>query len=144
MKLPDEKVDCKGCILSPGYIDVQLNGMFIRAIWIEIHTTLCIYFFIGGFGVDFTTPSDVTNGSIQKVAKGILKYGCTSFCPTIITSKPETYKQVDNTSRILIFQTDHSSYPTHERNQGRSRGNWNTFRRTFHKLIEIRRSSSNF
>jgi len=72
-KAADKQVDAKGFIVSPGYIDLQLNG---------------------GFGYDFSTLGDIKNGAIEKVAKDLLKYGCTSFCPTLITSKPETYRQI--------------------------------------------------
>jgi len=30
------------------------------------------------------------------VAKNILQHGVTSFCPTVVTSKPATYKKVVN------------------------------------------------
>ena len=99
----DETVDCKGLILAPGYIDVQING---------------------AFGVDFTRPDGWREGGgeeeggggdegegegkegggekgsrdggvvergLTKVAVGILPHGVTSFCPTIITSSARTY-----------------------------------------------------
>ncbi|KAL4230192.1 putative N-acetylglucosamine-6-phosphate deacetylase [Mactra antiquata] len=68
----DVQIDCKGCIIAPGYIDVQING---------------------AFGVDFSETDDVISG-IQKVAKGLLEHGVTSFCPTIITSPAEVYQRV--------------------------------------------------
>ena len=31
---------------------------------------------------------------VQKVAKGLLQYGVTSFCPTVVTSPKEDYQKV--------------------------------------------------
>lgn len=73
---PDIVIDAKGAIVSPGYIDLQING---------------------GFGFDF---SDI-EGSDEKlekdiafVAKGLLQFGCTAFCPTVVTCAPEVYSRV--------------------------------------------------
>lgn len=68
----DVQIDCRGSIIAPGYIDVQING---------------------AYGVDFSETDDIVGG-VQTVAKGLLEYGVTSFCPTIVTSPPETYRQV--------------------------------------------------
>ena len=72
-KQADIEVDCKGQILAPGFIDLQING---------------------GFGYDF---SDSTNhdicDAVQTVATGILAHGVTSFCPTLITQSTESYKR---------------------------------------------------
>ncbi len=55
-----ETVDATGCSVSPGFIDLQLNG---------------------AFGVDFTTsPEEMT-----RVSGGLPTYGVTSFCPTVIS-----------------------------------------------------------
>jgi len=51
--------------------------------------------FVGAYGVDFTETKDI-KGGINKVAKGLLEHGVTSFCPTIVTSHPETYTNVSN------------------------------------------------
>ncbi|XP_012280038.1 N-acetylglucosamine-6-phosphate deacetylase [Orussus abietinus] len=67
------EVDCKGALISPGYIDLQING---------------------GFGIDFSNNVDDVEGGINKVAKGLLEYGVTAFCPTLVTSPTETYRQV--------------------------------------------------
>ncbi|XP_068193680.1 N-acetylglucosamine-6-phosphate deacetylase [Antennarius striatus] len=69
----DQKVDCEGSIIAPGFIDVQING---------------------GFGVDFSQPSDDANVGISFVAKKILEHGVTSFCPTLVTSPPSVYHKV--------------------------------------------------
>lgn len=69
---PDVKVDCGGCYIAPGFIDLQING---------------------GFSVDFSSNEDVEKG-ICDVSKGLLAHGVTSFCPTLVTSPPSLYKQV--------------------------------------------------
>ncbi|XP_005105202.1 N-acetylglucosamine-6-phosphate deacetylase [Aplysia californica] len=68
----DVKIDCKGLIISPGFIDVQING---------------------GFGCDFSTDSDPEK-ALETVAKGLLSQGVTSFCPTVITCPSEYYHKV--------------------------------------------------
>lgn len=70
---PDVRIDCGGNLISPGYIDVQING---------------------GFGIDFSYNVDKVEEGIDKVAKGLLEYGVTSFCPTLVTSPREIYHQI--------------------------------------------------
>ncbi|KIH67342.1 phage tail component protein [Ancylostoma duodenale] len=82
----DIEVDCEGYILSPGFIDIQING---------------------GFGVDFSTlPStDIEyQRGVEKVSRGLLSHGVTSFAPTVITSPPEVYARVSSEvdSSLLI------------------------------------------
>ena len=72
-KRADDVVDCRGAIIAPGFIDVQING---------------------AFGIDFSVETDDIRGGVFKVAKGLLSHGVTSFCPTIVTSLPETYKKI--------------------------------------------------
>ncbi|MCX7707388.1 MAG: N-acetylglucosamine-6-phosphate deacetylase [Anaerolineae bacterium] len=57
-------IDAEGLLLTPGFIDLQLNG---------------------GFGDDFT--ADPT--TIWRVAAALPRYGVTGFLPTIITSPPD-------------------------------------------------------
>lgn len=67
--------DCKGLVAIPGYIDLQING---------------------AFGVDFTHLKDhdkCSFGGFPAFSRKILHGGCTSFCPTLITSTPESYRQ---------------------------------------------------
>jgi len=69
-------VDCGGNILAPGFIDIQING---------------------AFGVDFSYDvQDEVSGAavLEKVGRGILAHGVTSFCPTVVTSPPSVYHQV--------------------------------------------------
>uniref|UniRef100_A0A915IDH1 N-acetylglucosamine-6-phosphate deacetylase n=1 Tax=Romanomermis culicivorax TaxID=13658 RepID=A0A915IDH1_ROMCU len=70
-RLPDLRIDCCGNFIAPGYIDVQING---------------------GFGVDFSSNGDALPENISKVAMELVKFGVTSFCPTIVSSSPEFYK----------------------------------------------------
>ncbi|KAL7289794.1 hypothetical protein TKK_0016197 [Trichogramma kaykai] len=69
----DVKIDCNGCLISPGFIDVQING---------------------GFGIDFSHNVDKVEEGVTNVAKKLLAYGVTSFCPTLVTSPVETYKKI--------------------------------------------------
>lgn len=69
----DTRVDCEGSIMAPGFIDTQING---------------------GYGIDFSQPSDDVNAGISFVAKKILEHGVTSFCPTLVTSPPTVYHKV--------------------------------------------------
>ncbi|XP_077475954.1 N-acetylglucosamine-6-phosphate deacetylase isoform X2 [Stigmatopora argus] len=69
----DERVDCGGAILAPGFIDVQING---------------------GFGVDFSRPSDDVGAGVSLVARKLLEHGVTSFCPTLVTSPPHVYHEI--------------------------------------------------
>ncbi|XP_039740976.1 N-acetylglucosamine-6-phosphate deacetylase isoform X1 [Pteropus medius] len=66
----DEQRDCGGCILAPGFIDVQING---------------------GFGVDFSQATEDVGSGVALVARRLLPHGVTSFCPTLVTSPPEVY-----------------------------------------------------
>nr|XP_012223871.1 PREDICTED: putative N-acetylglucosamine-6-phosphate deacetylase isoform X1 [Linepithema humile] len=70
---PDVMIDCGTALISPGFIDLQING---------------------GFGIDFSYNVDNVKEGIDKVAKNLLKYGVTSFCPTLVTSPSEVYHKV--------------------------------------------------
>ena len=49
----------------------------------------------GAYGVDFSHDTDTVAEGVKKVAKGLLQYGVTSFCPTIVTSPKEAYEKVN-------------------------------------------------
>ncbi|KAJ1525781.1 hypothetical protein ONE63_008986 [Megalurothrips usitatus] len=68
-----KKFDCAGALISPGFIELQING---------------------GFGVDFSHNIDDIDAGIAKVAHGLLAHGVTSFCPTLVTSTPKVYEKV--------------------------------------------------
>ncbi|KAJ7990055.1 hypothetical protein DPEC_G00310880 [Dallia pectoralis] len=69
----DQRVDCKGLIIAPGFIDVQING---------------------GYGIDFSQATNDVRGGVALVAKKILEHGVTSFLPTLVTSPPNIYHKV--------------------------------------------------
>ncbi len=63
-----------------------------------------IFLTIGGFGIDFssfTSPAEAVKG-VDRVSKEILKYGVTSFCPTLVTSPVEYYRMVSMYSVIDV------------------------------------------
>ncbi|KAK8774846.1 hypothetical protein V5799_010620 [Amblyomma americanum] len=68
----DIQLDCNGAIIAPGYIDLQING---------------------GLGVDFSHNVDTIGEAVDKVAKGVLPFGVTSICPTIVTSTSDVYRK---------------------------------------------------
>lgn len=49
---------------------------------------------LGGYGVDFSNDISTVEEGVEKVSKGLLVHGVTSFCPTLVTSPPETYHAV--------------------------------------------------
>ena len=65
-------VDCEGHILSPGFIDIQMNG---------------------AYGVDFSSDG-LTIADISYVSERLVETGVTSFCPTMVSSSSETYRHV--------------------------------------------------
>lgn len=69
----NKQIDCHGALISPGLIDVQING---------------------GFGVDFSNNVENVEEGIAIVAQGILAHGVTAFCPTIVTSPPSVYQSI--------------------------------------------------
>ena len=74
--MPDRIVDCQGCIVAPGFIDIQING---------------------AFGVDFScdvTDKETGEHVLRKIGQGILAHGVTAYCPTVVTSPPSVYRSV--------------------------------------------------
>ena len=72
---PDQVLDMGGRIIAPGYIDVQING---------------------AMGFDFSKPAseeEIVAGK-NLIDKAIVHFGVTSYCPTIISQKPEIYHGV--------------------------------------------------
>lgn len=75
----DEKIlanveyDCRGILIAPGYIDLQING---------------------AFGNDFSTPTEKNEDILFEVAQKLTSHGVTAFTPTVVSSDPATYKAV--------------------------------------------------
>ncbi|MFV0575600.1 MAG: N-acetylglucosamine-6-phosphate deacetylase [Vibrio sp.] len=76
-----ETIDLQGANLSPGFIDLQLNGCG---------------------GVMFN--DEVTPKTMQIMHEANLKSGCTSFLPTLITSSDESMKQALDAARTYMQQ----------------------------------------
>lgn len=56
--------------IPPGYIDLQVNGFL---------------------GVDFSVPG-LTVGAVRRVTQALAERGTAAFCPTLVSSPPETYE----------------------------------------------------
>lgn len=81
------RVNCEGLIITPGFVELQLNGLFTCIL-------ICV---VGGFGVDFSTATTTNTeyiAGVYMVAHKLLSFGVTTFAPTIITSPPEVYHKV--------------------------------------------------
>ncbi|MFH4984520.1 hypothetical protein AB6A40_011229 [Gnathostoma spinigerum] len=75
-RMADIQIDCMGHIISPGLIDVQING---------------------AFGYDFSSlRQNEFIEKVQYVSQRLLESGVTSFCPTIISSHPNVYRHVSS------------------------------------------------
>ncbi|KAJ2776707.1 N-acetyl-glucosamine-6-phosphate deacetylase [Coemansia javaensis] len=70
---PDVRIDCKGGIVSPGFIDVQING---------------------AYGYDFSNDTAEIEDAVRNVSRGLLLQGCTAYCPTTVSSRPDVYRTV--------------------------------------------------
>lgn len=80
---PDQIVDLGGRILSPGFLDTQLNG---------------------AYGFDFSVIPD---GGATAYGKGVLRVnrsliatGVTSYLPTVTSQRAEVYHEVRRTKHI--------------------------------------------
>lgn len=101
-RVADEQRDCGGCILAPGFIDVQINGTGWGR-WLGTQRRSSgpranLFFSVaaGGFGVDFSQATEDVGSGVALVARRILSHGVTSFCPTLVTSPPEVYHKVSS------------------------------------------------
>jgi N-acetylglucosamine-6-phosphate deacetylase len=70
---PDNVVDLDGRILSPGFIDVQINGCY---------------------NFDFSSPDPEYASKLAHTHRQMIKTGLTSYVPTVISTKPEAYHSV--------------------------------------------------
>lgn len=74
--IPDRVIDLGGRIISPGLIDVQLNG---------------------AFGFNFSTvPDDLASygKTLRQVNRSLVTTGVTSYLPTVTSQKSEVYHKV--------------------------------------------------
>ena len=55
---------------------------------------MAFLFISGGFEIDFSSNVGDPKKGLEAVAEKVLKYGVTSFCPTIVTSPDHIYHQV--------------------------------------------------
>ena len=86
-------IDCKGQVVSPGFIDIQLNG---------------------AYGVDFSNGPGLNIEDILLVARRLLAHGVTSFCPTMVSSSRETYQRVIRLIRKARKEQSHRKRQMHE------------------------------
>ncbi|KAI8981039.1 hypothetical protein BDB01DRAFT_795096 [Pilobolus umbonatus] len=69
-------IDAQGKLVVPGFIDIQING---------------------AYGIDFADseePIEVIQANIKKISTGLLQYGCTAYCPTVVSSTAEVYEKI--------------------------------------------------
>jgi len=66
-------VDCRGCLVVPGFIDLQCNG---------------------GFGLDFSDPNTENGEALVGFARKLLATGVTSFCATLISMQKADYDKL--------------------------------------------------
>ncbi|CAM4457785.1 N-acetylglucosamine-6-phosphate deacetylase [Vibrio agarivorans] len=91
-ELPDniETVDLDGANVSPGFIDLQLNGCG---------------------GVMFN--DEITSETLEIMHQANLKSGCTSYLPTLITSSDENMRQAVAAARDYHAQYQNQSLGLH-------------------------------
>ncbi|WP_087021727.1 N-acetylglucosamine-6-phosphate deacetylase [Thaumasiovibrio subtropicus] len=85
-----ETIDLDGANLSPGFIDLQLNGC-------------------GGVMLN----DEITPETMQIMHRANLKSGCTSFLPTLITSSDEDMKQAIEAAKAYHAQYENQSLGLH-------------------------------
>jgi len=107
--------DLKGANVSPGFIDLQLNGC-------------------GGVMLN----DEVTADTMQTMHKANLKSGCTSFLPTLITSSDEDMRQAIAAARE--YQTKYKNQALGLRLEGPY---LNVMKKGIHSVDFIRPSDDN-
>lgn len=76
--VPDATIDLGGRIVSPGLIDVQLNGAF-------------------GFNFSQIPDDPLTYGkTLRQVNKSLIQTGVTSYLPTLTSESKDVYHHVRN------------------------------------------------
>ncbi len=69
----DLEINCEDLMISPGFIDVQLNG---------------------AFGKDFSHDIENIETNLELVSEGLLRFGITAYCPTLVSSEPSVYAKL--------------------------------------------------
>lgn len=80
-----EKIDVNGAYVTPGFIDLQVNGCG---------------------GVIFN--EDISLDTIKVISETNIKFGCTSFLPTLISASKEDIKQALEVSK-QAYKTMHNN-----------------------------------
>ena len=113
-ELPNDikSVDLEGANLTPGFIDLQLNGC-------------------GGVMLN----DEINADTIHTIHRANLKSGCTSFLPTLITSSDEDMKVVMTAAREY-----HSMYQNHSLGLHLEGPYLNVMKKGIHSVDHIRRS----
>ena len=77
---PEEIVDLGGRILSPGFIETQING---------------------AYGFDFSViPEEGVAAYGKGVNRVLVTTGVTSYVPTLTSQRPEVYQKVNDSDRL--------------------------------------------
>jgi len=88
---PSKVIDLQGRIISPGFIETQING---------------------AYGFDFSdaskNPSEYAKG-VATLRKGLVQTGVTSFLPTITSQRADVYKKVSNILEFKIYKAEKNS-----------------------------------
>ena len=108
-----DRIDLKGAKLSPGFIDLQLNGCG---------------------GVMFNDA--ITAETIDVMHKANLKSGCTSFLPTLITSSDENIRQA-----VKAAADYHTQFQNHSLGLHLEGPYLNVAKKGIHSVEHIRPSS---
>ncbi|OLQ69355.1 N-acetylglucosamine-6-phosphate deacetylase [Photobacterium proteolyticum] len=107
-----ETLDLDGANLTPGFIDLQLNGC-------------------GGVMLN----DEINADTIHTMHRANLKSGCTSFLPTLITSSDEDMKTV-----IAAAREYHAQYQNHSLGLHLEGPYLNVMKKGIHSVDHIRRS----
>jgi N-acetylglucosamine-6-phosphate deacetylase len=100
--VPDRVIDLANRIVSPGLIDVQLNG---------------------AFGTNFSVlPENLSTfpKALKKVNKSLIKTGVTSYLPTMTSHTRETYHKVSASSLRVVGEFSYNLVTTFPRTSKRS------------------------
>jgi hypothetical protein len=111
LAMPDRIIRLGGKIISPGFIDIQING---------------------AMGMDFSVFRDDETYSkgVKLVNKTLIKYGVTAYCPTLTSQPLDIYKQVLLFHELTNSDTPSSSTFAYPELTGWIRNPWRPCRRS--------------